>query len=228
MTQSVLPPIHREGWPFIGLFAVATLVFFTLNHELGLLGVVLTLWCVYFFRDPERLVPTREGLVVSPADGIVSAVVAAQPPKELDLEGEEWTRVSIFLNVFNVHVNRIPFAGKIIKSIYHPGKFINASLDKASEHNERQSLVVETDKGLKIAFVQIAGLIARRIVCDVRLDQAVKTGERYGIIRFGSRADVYLPKGVSPLVVEGQTMIGGETIIADLASDESPRTAEIR
>tara|TARA_A100000171_G_C2138629_1_gene152618 strand:- start:5203 stop:5889 length:687 start_codon:yes stop_codon:yes gene_type:complete len=228
MTQGVLPSIHREGWKFIGIFAVATLFLFAFKYEMGLLGVVLTAWCAYFFRDPERLTPTREGLIISPADGIVSAVIEATPPAELELEGEGWTRVSIFLNVFNVHVNRIPLAGKIIKSIYHPGKFINASLDKASEHNERQSLIVEADKGLKIAFVQIAGLIARRIVCDVNVDQTVQTGERYGIIRFGSRADVYLPKGVSPLVVEGQTMVGGETILADLASKESTRSAEIR
>lgn len=228
MTHDFLPSIHREGWKFIGIFAVVTLLFFSIGYTLGLIGLVLTVWCAYFFRDPERVTPNREGLIISPADGVISAIVPADPPQELGLEGEGWTRVSVFLNVFNVHVNRVPIGGKITKNIYHPGKFINASLDKASEHNERQSLVVETEKGLKIAFVQIAGLIARRIVCDVRVDEEVSSGQRYGIIRFGSRADVYLPKGVAPLVVEGQTMVGGETVLADIASEESPRTGEMR
>lgn len=228
MTQSILPPLHREGGKFVGLFALATLVLFAVRYELGLLGVAMTLCCACFFRDPERLVPSRKGLIVSPADGVVSAVISAAPPKELELKGTNWTRVSIFLNIFNVHVNRLPLGGKIVKSVYHPGKFLNASLDKASEHNERQSLVVETDQGLKIAVVQIAGLIARRIVCDVSLDQTLQTGERYGIIRFGSRVDVYLPKGITPLVVEGQTMVGGETLLADLESQEPPRVGERR
>lgn len=228
MTQNFLPSIHREGWKFIGIFAVVTLLLFSIGYTLGLIGLVLTAWCAYFFRDPERVTPNREGLIISPADGVISAIVPADPPQELGLEGEGWTRVSVFLNVFNVHVNRVPIGGKITKNVYHPGKFVNASLDKASEHNERQSLVVETDKGLKIPFVQIAGLIARRIVCDVRLDEEVTSGQRYGIIRFGSRADVYLPKGVAPLVIEGQTMVAGETILADITSEEAPRTGEMR
>lgn len=228
MTNNFFPALHREGWKFIGIFSVVTVLLYSIDSLLGLIGVVLTAWCAYFFRDPERMIPVREGLILSPADGVVSAIVPAAPPKELGLEGEDWTRVSIFLNVFNVHVNRTPIGGKIIKNVYHPGKFINASLDKASEYNERQALVVETDKGVQIPFVQIAGLIARRIVCDVRVDEEVLAGQRYGIIRFGSRADVYLPKGIAPLVVEGQTMIGGETVLADLDSEEPTRLGEMR
>jgi phosphatidylserine decarboxylase len=219
--------VHKDGWKFIIIFALITVLMAIFSTTLGWIGGILTVWCVLFFRDPTRLTPTREGLIVSPADGVVSAVVSVTPPPELGLEGT-WTRVSVFLNVFDVHVNRVPLGGTLIKSIYHPGRFLNASLDKASEHNERQSLVVETQKGLQIAFVQIAGLIARRIVCEVREGQELKTGQRFGMIRFGSRADVYLPEGIVPLVAEGQRMVAGESILADLDSKEPQRLAEVR
>ncbi|MCA0369667.1 MAG: phosphatidylserine decarboxylase [Proteobacteria bacterium] len=219
--------IHREGWKFIIIFALVAMLFATFSTVLGWIGAILTLWCVLFFRDPQRVTPMRDGLIISPADGVVSAITQVEAPKELDLPGT-YTRVSIFLNVFDVHVNRVPLGGTLIKSVYHPGRFINASLDKASEHNERQSLVVEAQGGLKIAFVQIAGLIARRIVCDVREGDVLKTGQRFGMIRFGSRADVYLPEGVAPLVVEGQRMVAGESVLADLTSKEAAREGEVR
>lgn len=224
MLQSITVPIHRDGWKFIAIFAGLSLLLSYLSSDLGWLGVLLTGWCVYFFRDPVRVTPLKPGAVISPADGIVSNICQATPPAELGLSGDDWTRISIFLNVFDVHVNRIPIDGTIIKTVYHPGKFLNASLDKASEHNERQAIALQTDDHKTIAFVQIAGLIARRIVCQVQENQNVKAGARYGLIRFGSRADVYLPHGVSPLVVKGQRMIGGETILADLNCHEQQRT----
>lgn len=219
--------IHQDGWKFIIIFAVVAVLMAMVSQPLGWIGAILTVWCILFFRDPQRLTPTREGLIVSPADGVVCGIQSVTPPQELGLTGT-WTRVSIFLNVFDVHVNRVPLGGTIIKSVYHPGRFINASLDKASEHNERQSLVVETESGLQIAFVQIAGLIARRIVCQVSENQKMKTGQRFGMIRFGSRADVYLPEGIVPLVCEGQRMVAGESILADLESKEPQRQAEVR
>lgn len=212
-----LAPIHRAGWPFVAAFAVATFILSLFSHFLGALGVVLTLWCMYFFRNPERVTPEDSKLVVSPADGFVSMITQAIPPKELNWKTEELTRVSIFLNVFDVHVNRLPVGGKIIKALYYPGKFFNASLDKASEFNERNSLVIRTKDGHEILVVQIAGLVARRILCDVKEGDEVIGGDRYGIIRFGSRTDVYLPKGVDPQVLVGQYMIGGETILARLS-----------
>jgi phosphatidylserine decarboxylase len=228
MLQTVLCPIHKDGWLFIAIFAGISLLLGLIYSPLGWMGAVLTLWCIFFFRDPDRVVPIREGLIVSPADGVVSSILQVKAPAELNLGEEEWKRVSIFLNVFNVHVNRVPIEGKIIKGVYHHGKFFNATLDKASEDNERNSLVVETQGKRKIAFVQIAGLIARRIRCDVREGDTVKTGQRYGIIRFGSRMDIYLPLDVAPLVILGQKMIGGETVIADLKGTEAPRVGEIR
>jgi len=221
-------PIHQAGWPFIALFAVATLVLNSFSGALGLIGVVLTVWCVYFFRDPDRTTPVRDGLVVSPADGVVQMVDQAPPPKELGMGDKDRWRVCVFMNVFNVHVNRIPIAGTICALNYRPGKFLNASLDKASELNERQSLGLRLKGGKDIAFVQIAGLVARRILCDVAEGQEMKTGERFGMIRFGSRVDVYLPIGVKPLVAVGQTAIAGETVIADIQSKEKPRTGDIR
>jgi phosphatidylserine decarboxylase len=228
MLKTVLCPIHKDGWLFIAIFAAISLILGLIAESLGWIGAILTGWCVTFFRDPDRVVPLREGLVLSPADGIVSAITTTALPGELGLGKGEWTRISVFLNVFNVHVNRIPIKGKILKSIYHPGKFFNASLDKSSKDNERQLLVVETQDKKHIAFVQIAGLIARRIRCDVREGEQVLSGQRFGMIRFGSRADVYLPKGINPLVVVGQKMVAGETILADLKSKEEPRTGEIR
>jgi phosphatidylserine decarboxylase len=215
-----LPSIHKEGYVFIIIFLAVTLFLSTFSNFLAVIGLVLSLWCCYFFRDPERVVPLGDNLIVSPADGVVQKIAVVAPPKNLDMGDEPRTRVSIFLNVFNVHVNRSPASGVIKKLYYHPGKFFNASLDKASEFNERQEVLMVMDNGQEIAFTQIAGLIARRIVCDLDEKQPIKAGERFGIIRFGSRMDVYLPKGVEPLVAVGQTMIGGESIIADFSAKE--------
>lgn len=226
--MNILAPLHPAGWPFVSAFAVITLILSYFSTPLGLIGFVLTLWCIYFFRNPARTTPVREGLVISPADGLVVKIEDAIPPAELNWHGDPLTRVSIFLNVFDVHVNRIPIAGTIVKSHYYPGKFFNASLDKASQFNERNSLVVRTKDGVEILFVQIAGLIARRILCHVKEGSHVQTGQLYGIIRFGSRTDVYLPKGVNPMVCVGQRMIGGETVIADLHSKEPTREGALR
>ena len=228
MLEIVLPPVDREGYKFAAIFAVATVVLFLIWAPLGWLGVVLTVWCYYFFRDPARVVPNRKGLLVSPADGVVSMVGQAAPPPELGLEAKPVTRVSVFMNVFNCHVNRSPIAGVIDKVAYTPGKFLNASLDKASEDNERNGLVIRLNDGRRLGVVQIAGLVARRIRCDVKADRVIATGERFGLIRFGSRVDVYLPDGVAPLVAVGQTMVAGETVLADLTSDESTREAVSR
>lgn len=228
MRIPVLAPLHREGWVFVAIFLACALMLGLVSDTLGWIGIILTGWCVYFFRDPERVTPVRSGFVISPADGVIQAVTLANPPQELDLKGEDWTRISIFLSVFDVHVNRIPCDGKIIKSVYRPGKFINASLDKASEYNERQALAMVDPDGHEIAFVQIAGLIARRILCDVQEGQQVRAGERFGMIRFGSRVDIYLPKNITPLVIEGQRVIGGETVIADFSSQEPERIGEVR
>jgi phosphatidylserine decarboxylase len=229
MISSVLAPINKDGWKFIGLFATVSFLLYLFSTTLGVVGVLLTAWCVYFFRDPERITPIEEGLVISPADGIVSLISQAALPKELGLEDDSiYTRVSIFLNVFDVHVNRVPIDGTVIKSVYKPGKFLNASLDKASEQNERQSIALKTNSGKTMAFVQIAGLVARRILCDLQKDQQVLAGERFGLIRFGSRVDVYLPQGVNPLVVLGQRMIAGETVIADINSSSDSRRGEQR
>lgn len=226
--KSAIPPIHREGYFFIFIFAAVSLLLGAFVEPLGWIGAVATAWCVYFFRDPERVVPIGEQFVVSPADGIVQNITRAIVPPELGMGEVERTRVSIFLNVFNVHVNRSPAKGKIKSLYYHPGKFFNASLDKASVDNERQSVLLITPKGEEIVFVQIAGLVARRIVCNLEEGQEIQGGARFGIIRFGSRMDVYLPEGVNPLVVIGQTTIGGETILADLESNEVQRTGEVR
>jgi phosphatidylserine decarboxylase len=212
-----MAPIHPEGYLFIGIFALASLVLFIIWRPLGWLGVVLTLWCVYFFRDPIRVTPVRDGLVVAPADGKISSVALAVPPAELGLGSESVPRVSIFMSVFDVHVNRSPVSGEIERIVYRPGKFLNADLDKASEDNERNGLVVRTPSG-RYGVVQIAGLVARRIVCFVKEGQLVAAGERFGLIRFGSRVDIYLPAGTKPLVAVGQYALGGETVIADLAA----------
>jgi phosphatidylserine decarboxylase len=217
-----LVPITPEGYPFIGAFALASLVLFWLWPPLGWLGTLATLWCAYFFRDPPRVTPVRDGLVVAPADGRVSQITTAAPPHELGLGATPLPRVSIFMSVFDCHVNRSPVAGTIEKIVYQPGKFFNADLDKASADNERNSLVIATG-GSRVAVVQIAGLVARRIVCIVRNGQAVSAGERFGMIRFGSRLDVYLPAGSAPLVAVGQTAIAGETVLADLREADSGR-----
>ena len=213
--------LHPAGWPFVTLFAGLTFLLFFLGKTPFFIGLVLTVWCAYFFRDPMRVTPDRAGLVVSPADGKIVAIQEVVPEAEFLLGDAPRTRVSIFLNVFDVHVNRIPAAGTIISRRYRAGKFFNAALDKASVDNERMALTIRLEgdhpqAGVKICCVQIAGLIARRILCYAQEQQLVQTGERYGIIRFGSRTDLYLPPGVTPLVTVGQYMIGGETVIADM------------
>jgi phosphatidylserine decarboxylase len=208
-------PVHREGLPFIGIFALASLLLFWLWSPLGWIGTVMTVWCALFFRDPDRVTPTREGLVVAPADGRVSKIINAVPPAELNLGERALPRVSIFMNVFNCHINRSPVTGRIEKIVYKSGTFINADLDKASENNERNSFIISSGT-TRIVIVQIAGLIARRIVTFAREGASVRAGERIGMIRFGSRVDVYLPEGTRPLVAEGQTAVAGETVIADL------------
>lgn len=197
---------------------------------LGCLGVILTLWCIWFFRDPKRSVPQRKGLIVAPADGQVLLIERAPLPEELEelATGQPLLRVSIFMSVFNAHINRAPVSGIVEKIVYRPGKFFSAGLDKASRDNERSTMVLRQDNGERLVVVQIAGLIARRILCFVKPDTRLEVGERYGMIRFGSRVDIYLPDGTEPLVCEGQTIIGGETIIADLNSKELARVAKIQ
>jgi len=192
---------------------------------LAWIGVIATAWCAYFFRDPERVTPLREGLVISPADGRISAIEQAIPPPELDLEREPCTRISIFMNVFDVHVNRSPVSGRIARIAYIPGLFVNADLDKASLDNERQALTLELSDGRRIGTVQIAGLVARRIIKFVSEGERVLAGQRIGLIRFGSRVDVYLPRGVNSLAALGQRAIAGETVLADLNSNEPARSA---
>jgi phosphatidylserine decarboxylase len=218
-----IPPIHPEGYPFIGGFALASLVLFWIWSPLGWIGTGLTIWCALFFRDPVRVTPVREGIVVAPADGRISMITRVLPPAELALGDRPLPRISIFMSVFNCHVNRSPVAGRIERIAYRPGTFINAELDKASEDNERNSLVISTANG-RIGVIQIAGLVARRIVSFVREGQTIAAGERFGLIRFGSRLDVFLPEGTNPLVSEGQTAIAGETILADFRLGDQGRT----
>ena len=222
-----LAPIHPEGYPFVGGFAFASIVLLWLWPPLGWLATLLTVWCAYFFRDPPRVTPVRDGIVVSPADGRVSQVVNAVPPKELELGERPLPRVSIFMSVFDCHINRSPVTGRIERIVYRPGKFLSADLDKASEDNERNAFVIAMPNGRRIAAVQIAGLVARRIVPFAREREAVAAGQRIGMIRFGSRVDVYLPEGTRPLAAEGQTAIAGETVIADLALADPGRTFRV-
>jgi phosphatidylserine decarboxylase len=221
--RSQLVPIHREGYVFIAAFGVAALVLFFVWQPLGWLAAILTAWCAYFFRDPPRVTPMREGLVVSPADGRISRVANAVPPQELGLGETPRPRVSVFMSVFDCHVNRSPVAGRIARIAYRAGKFINADLDKASEDNERNAFLIESASA-PIGVVQIAGLIARRIVCFAREGDVIGAGERIGLIRFGSRVDVYLPPGAKPTVAEGQIAIAGETVLADLAAQPPQAT----
>ncbi len=227
-----LPPIHREGWKLIAAFAAVTAILFIFAGPLGWLGVVLTAWCVYFFRDPPRVTPSREGLIVAPADGVVLAVVEAAPPVELDMGETPRTRLSVFMNVFDVHVNRAPCDGMVIATAYRPGRFVNASFDKASEHNERMAARIRPQAAAEdgaddIAVVQIAGLVARRIKSGLTEGQSVRAGERFGIIRFGSRVDVYLPSGYTPLVIAGQRSVAGETVLADARAQEPQRRGDV-
>ena len=228
LISTVMKPVHRDGYRFIAAFAVLTLLLFLVSEVLGAIGLLLTVWCVYFFRDPPRVTPVRDGLVVSPADGVVSMIAPAAPPAELGLGPAPRTRISIFMSVLDGHVNRAPAGGRVARVAYHPGTFVNAALDKASEDNERNGLVIELADGRSLGVVQIAGLVARRIVCFVSEGATLRTGERFGLIRFGSRLDVYLPDGVAPLVCAGQAATAGETVLADLASTEAPRQGEIR
>ncbi len=221
--RSKLVPITPEGYPFIGACALVSLILFWLWTPLGWIGTVLTIWCALFFRDPPRVTPVRDGLVVAPADGRISQITTAAPPYELGLGSTPLPRISIFMSVFDCHINRSPVAGTVEKIVYQPGKFFNADLDKASLDNERNSLIIATG-GTHVAVVQIAGLVARRIVCFVRINQPVGIGERFGMIRFGSRLDVYLPEGAAALVAVGQTAIAGETVLADLRGGKASRT----
>ncbi|MHA1108908.1 MAG: phosphatidylserine decarboxylase [Alphaproteobacteria bacterium] len=225
-----MPPvsIRREGWPFIAVSAVITLALFGAAQSLGWIGIIVTGWCVCFFRDPERVVPTGDGLVISPADGVVQMITDAPPPPELEMGDAPLRRISVFMNVFNCHVNRAPVGGAVTRASYRPGAFVNASLDKASERNERRALCIEMPDGRSIAVVQIAGLVARRILCWADKGDDLRAGERFGMIRFGSRLDVYLPQGTRILVANGQQTIAGETIIAELGSNEPDREGEVR
>lgn len=223
MLRQIIAPIHPDGWKFVAIGGVATLVLFLIWIPVGWLALILTLWIIYFFRDPWRVTPMRPGLVISPADGTIVSIAPALPPPELEMGAGPLTRVGIFLNLFDVHVARSPLAGSLAARHYTPGRFINASLDKASEHNERLALRLSAPDSPDIACVLIAGLVARRIVCPLIAGQRVGAGERIGNIRFGSRVDVYLPPPYVPLVVVGQKMVGGETVLADREARELPR-----
>ena len=224
----IFPRINKEGWRFVAIFALITALLAMLWTPFGILGIILTVWCYFFFRDPERVTPKIDGAVVSPADGKVQMIAKVKGPRELNMQNEEYTRISIFMSVFNVHVNRAPADGVITKTSYIKGKFFNATLDKASSDNERQLLAMETASGHNIAVVQIAGLVARRILCFAKKGSIYKAGERFGLIRFGSRLDVYLPLGIEPQVCVGQTMIAGESILANLNSAGPKIEGEIR
>jgi len=216
--RKTMVPVHREGWPFVAAFAAAAIVLGWFWDPLFWIGLALTAWCAYFFRDPQRVTPVDDDLVISPADGKVSAIGPAVPPAELGLGDAPVTRISIFMDVFSVHINRAPVSGKVTNIAYRPGKFLNADLDKASVENERNGLLIETSHGT-LGVVQVAGLVARRILCWVKEGEDVSAGERFGMIRFGSRLDVYLPDGAVPRVYLGQIAIAGETPIADYRSD---------
>jgi phosphatidylserine decarboxylase len=212
-------PIHREGFPFIALFAGVNLLAFLIATWLGVALLPLTIWCVAFFRDPERNTPAAPGLIVSPADGKLLPIVEAAPPPELGLGDAPRLRLSIFMNVFNVHVNRNPLSGTVIGLAYRPGKFFNASFDKASVHNERMAVRLRPDGGAAdadLVVVQIAGLVARRIVCDLTQGERVQRGARFGMIRFGSRLDIYLPPGARVVAAPGIKTVAGETVLAEM------------
>jgi phosphatidylserine decarboxylase len=221
--RRVLAPLHPDGFKFVAAGVVATLLLFLLWAPAGWAAAVVTLWMVYFFRDPWRVTPTRPGLLLSPADGLVVSIAAATPPSELAMGDMAVVRVSIFLNIFDVHVTRAPVGGRVAAMHYTKGRFVNASLDKASEDNERLAIRIAPPEGPDIAFVLVAGLVARRIVCNLYDGQQVASGQRVGIIRFGSRVDIYCPPPYVPMVVAGQRMVGGETVLADRLAEEPPR-----
>ncbi|MBL0371203.1 phosphatidylserine decarboxylase [Rhizobium sp. KVB221] len=219
--KSTFVPIHREGHKFILAFFVASVILGFLWMPLFWVGMVLTAWCTYFFRDPERMVPQQDDWAISPADGRVSLIAMTVPPAEMALGNEPMLKISVFMNVFNCHVNRAPMRGEIESIVYREGRFLSADLDKASEENERNGLVIATERG-RIGVVQVAGLVARRIVCWSTPRASLVAGERFGLIRFGSRLDVYLPDGFTPRVTVGQTAIAGETILAEYDADKGP------
>jgi phosphatidylserine decarboxylase len=216
-------PIHLDGLKFVGVGALATLLFFLLWAPAGWAAGFVTLWVAYFFRDPWRVTPIREGLLISPADGLVVSIGPATPPPELAMGDVAVVRIGIFLNIFDVHVTRAPVGGRVAAMRYTKGRFVNASLDKASEDNERLAIRITPPEGPDVAFVLVAGLVARRIVCDLYEGQQIATGQRVGIIRFGSRVDIYCPAPYVPMVVVGQRMVGGETVLADRLSEEPAR-----
>ncbi|MBR7158957.1 MAG: phosphatidylserine decarboxylase [Alphaproteobacteria bacterium] len=224
----IFPNIHMDGWKFVGLAALFAIVLGVISAPLGVIGWILTAYVFFFFRDPDRVTPIGDNFVISPADGLVNAITMAPPPAELEMGEEPVVRVSVFLSVFNVHINRVPATGTITRLVYIPGKFFNASLDKASKYNERQLVAMKTAHGHQdLVFVQIAGLVARRILCDLNEGDKVVSGQKFGLIRFGSRMDIYLPKGVEPQVVCGQEVVAGETVIADMAI-KGGRKGEVR
>lgn len=223
LLKYIFPNINQDGWKFVSIFAVVTALLGLIWAPLGFVGLVLTFWCYYFFRDPDRVTPQIDDVVVSPADGVVQMITRVTGPEELGLNTKTYNRISIFMSVFNVHVNRAPASGEILKTEYIKGKFFNATLDKASKDNERQLLSMKTTSGKTIAFVQIAGLVARRIICLAKPGDQYEAGQRFGWIRFGSRLDVYLPTDVEPLVCVGQTMVAGESILARLNAQNQER-----
>ena len=217
ITTEVLVPIHPAGWPFIFIFVVASILITSFWSPFALPGTLLSLWCVYFFRNPVRTTPVTDNLIVAPADGRVLSTGVAPAPDDLGLPKGEWRRIAIFMNVFDVHVNRAPVAGRVTAASYHAGKFFNASLDKAAEANERQNIIMETASGQAIGMVQIAGLVARRILLEAGVGDQLAIGQQFGIIRFGSRVDVWIPASTPVLVMEGQRTVAGETVLADLS-----------
>lgn len=223
MLRRVLAPLHPDGFKFVLAAAAATLLLFLVWSPAGWAAAIVTLWMVYFFRDPWRVTPIREGLLVSPADGIVMSVAPARPPPELEMGDAEVARIGIFLNLFDVHVTRAPIAGRVVALRYTKGRFVDASREEASLNNERMAIRLAPPEGPEIAYVQVAGLIARRIVCDLREGQRIAAGQRMGIIRFGSRVDVYCPPPYVTMVAAGQRMVGGETVLADRLAREPPR-----
>ena len=223
MLRRFLTPLHPDGFKFVAIGVVATLLLFLLWRPAGWIATAVTVWIAYFFRDPWRVTPTREGLLVSPADGTVVSIASITPPPELAMGDVAIVRIGIFLNIFDVHVTRAPVGGRVAAMRYIKGRFVNASLDKASEDNERLAIRITPPEGPDVAFVLIAGLVARRIVCDLYEGQQIATGQRVGIIRFGSRVDIYCPPPYVPMVVAGQRMVGGETVLADRLSEEPAR-----
>ena len=216
MLDIIFPPIHREGYRMLVIAVIVTMLLILINKLLGVIGFILTIWVYYFFRDPERYPINDDSFLVSPADGVISLIVNVRGPKELNMENKEYQRVSVFMNVFNCHVNRVPITGKIDEIFYKPGKFIDASLDKASEDNERNLIKYSNNSGKTFVIVQIAGLVARRIVCEVKQGQNLNQGDRIGIIRFGSRVDLYFDNDYKLLAKQGQTVVAGESLLAKI------------